>query len=81
MKWDELLNANVDTVWTGQKKTNVECPTCGRRVYLDDSVTLTSYPEKYRYWCSCGWVGFAPVRWTEVDWYHTNKNSKAVKNK
>lgn len=65
MKWDELLNENIDLHFKGQKKTDIECPTCGRHVYLDDSMILTTYPAKYRYWCSCGWVGYAPIRWTE----------------
>jgi len=65
MKWEELLNEDVDYVMTGQRLTNIDCPDCGRKIYLDTSIILTSYPAKYKYWCACGWKGYAPTRWDE----------------
>ena len=62
MKWDELLDEEVDYITTGQIQTDIECPMCGRLIYLNDTIVLTSYPAKYSYWCSCGWTDSAPVR-------------------
>lgn len=63
MTWQEFLNENIDWKYTGQEQTDIECPRCGRNVYLDKSIVLTSYPEKYLYWCSCGWHDCAPSKW------------------
>lgn len=63
MTWDEFLNENVESALNGQEKTDILCPKCGRRIYLDKTVVLTSYPAKYIYWCSCGWRNSAPKMW------------------
>ena len=47
MTWEELLdNSNIVDL-NGQVKTNIECPKCGRPIYLDNTIILTSYPAKY----------------------------------
>ena len=46
-------------------KTDIECPKCGKLVYLDSQITLTSCPEQYRYECECGWVGTSYRAWGE----------------
>lgn len=64
MKWETLLKEQVDYSGTGQMITTIECPKCGRNIYLDTTMVLTSYPAKYRYWCPCGWTDCAPQRWS-----------------
>ena len=63
MTWDEFSNIELNSQLTGQIKTDIECPQCGKHIYYDSSIILTSYPAKYRYWCTCGWSDSAPVKW------------------
>ena len=63
MTWEELLNEDISSSFNGQVQTDISCPKCGRKIYLDNTIILTSYPEKYVYWCSCGWKGFAHKKW------------------
>ena len=65
MTWEKFLDANIANNYNMQVLTDIECPQCGRKVYLDSSLILTTYPSKYHYWCSCGWEGFAPKKWLE----------------
>lgn len=38
--------------------TNIACPKCGKALWKDLSVVLTSYPPQSRIWCKdCGWAG------------------------
>lgn len=64
MTWDELLNMKFENGYDGQVLTDIDCPQCGRKIYLDARIILTTYPGKYSYWCSCGWVGSAHIRWS-----------------
>ena len=63
MKWDEMLDIDISNNYNGQVKTDIECPECGRPIYLNTGIILTTYPAKYSYWCSCGWSGCSHVRW------------------
>lgn len=63
MTWDEFLNKPVQDRWHTQIETDIECPKCGRKIYLDDTIEMTSYPGRYKYWCSCGWTGHAPLKY------------------
>ena len=63
MTWDEFLNKSIESPHNGQVLTDIDCPECGRKIYFDSTVTLTSYPAQFCYWCSCGWVGTAHERW------------------
>lgn len=65
MKWEQLLNENISERDNSQVLTNIECPKCGRNIYLNNGILLTTYPAKYSYWCSCGWTGVAPIKWTK----------------
>lgn len=65
MTWDEFLDKDISTKYNGQIKTDIECPECGRKIYYNSTIMLTSYPAKYSYWCSCGWSGAAHERWVE----------------
>jgi predicted RNA-binding Zn-ribbon protein involved in translation (DUF1610 family) len=38
--------------------TNIACPKCGKALWKDLSVVLTSCPPQSRIWCKgCGWSG------------------------
>ena len=63
MTWEEFLNEDISSSYNGQVQTDIPCPKCGRNIYLDTTIILTSYPGKYGYWCSCGWKGYAPKKW------------------
>lgn len=63
MKWEEFLDENIESSYNGQIQTDIKCPKCGRNIYLNNTIVLTSYPAKYSYWCSCGWVGTAHQKW------------------
>lgn len=63
MTWDEFLNKNIEYQHNGQVRTDIVCPECGRKIYFDSTIILTTYPAKFHYWCSCGWTGTAHERW------------------
>lgn len=63
MTWEEMLNTDISSSYNGQTQTDIPCPKCGRNIYLDETIILTSYPCKYKYWCSCGWHGSAHTKW------------------
>ena len=65
MTWDQFLNIKLNSESTGQVQTDIECPGCGRHIYLNKTIILASYPNKYAYWCSCGWSRYAPIRWAK----------------
>lgn len=62
MKWDEYQKEKQDTFNVfndGQAwlKTEVECPVCGKPIYKNITMVLTSYPPQYRYECpQCHWM-------------------------
>jgi len=63
MKWDELENKWPITVDTSPlKKTDIDCPDCGKKVYMRTDITLTTYPPQYQYECECGWIGYSFVK-------------------
>ena len=64
MKWNEFRNNVQEDNFEGQVKTTVQCPVCGRYIYLNTRVILTGYPNKYLYWCTCGWSDAAAIKWT-----------------
>ena len=66
MKWDEfngIENAELSGLTLTTKLTNITCPKCGKRIYLDDSVVLTTYPCQFSYICECGWYGYSHIKW------------------
>lgn len=62
MTWDEFNEQEIDEL-IRHKKTDIDCPKCGRKVYFDSAIRLTSFPVKYYYWCKCGWNGYSAVKW------------------
>lgn len=62
MKWDEIKDQYpAETLNTRLKKTDIDCPECGKKIFKRTDIVLTSYPPQYQYECECGWVGYAFV--------------------
>jgi len=38
--------------------TNIECPKCGKQVYVRYDIIMFSYPSQRKYECDCGWFGY-----------------------
>ena len=62
MTWEEFENANRlnDTylIEPTRKLTDIDCPKCGKKIYVRTDIVLTSYPPQSQYECDCGWVGY-----------------------
>ena len=54
--WDEYV-AHPPSYVYGKELTNITCPECGRYIYRDRSMVLTTYPPQFYYLCECGWHG------------------------
>ena len=72
MNWDEfndVSGVSKDKLRRdGQIPTDIVCPVCAKEtVFWDAHVMLLSYPEKFRYWCPCGWSGFSFKKWTSEE--------------
>ena len=66
MTWDEFNSANntvIDEYGIIHKKTDIECPKCGKPLWLNTGAASPTWPPKYEYWCDCGWVGASQKRW------------------
>ena len=64
MKWDEFNGIeNATGLPLTMVLTNISCPKCGKRIYFDNSVVLTTYPVQYSYICECGWYGYSHIKW------------------
>ena len=64
MKWEEFARKTTECVtYNGQILTNIDCPRCGKKIYYDSRVVLTTSPVQYQYWCECGWTGTAFAKW------------------
>ena len=60
MKWEDY-NKQMPQEYVFKERTqvNVECPKCGKKLWRRNDITLTTYPEQYKYECECGWWGSA----------------------
>ena len=61
MTWEEFEKMNQKEYYIDDSKrkiTNIDCPTCGKKIYVRTDIILTSYPPKSQYECDCGWVGY-----------------------
>lgn len=66
MTWDDFNKEELN-IRTGLVKTDISCPDCGRSIYWDSTIVLTSYPVKYSYVCpKCGWAGTSYKRYREI---------------
>ena len=59
MKWDEIKDRYPATLRAKLEKTDIDCPDCGKKVYMRTDIILTTYPPQYQYECECGWVGYS----------------------
>ena len=60
MKWEDYIK-NIEYIneggWT---LTDIECPECGKNIFMNMKITLSVWPPKNRYKCMfCGWEGEA----------------------
>ena len=53
MTWEEFENANRlnDTylIEPTRKLTDIDCPKCGKKIYVRTDIVLTSYPPQSQY--------------------------------
>ncbi len=62
MKWEEF-NSDL-AVAKRYVLTDIQCPVCGERIYMDTGMVLTTFPEQYQYECvHCGWYGGSHRKW------------------
>ena len=60
MTWEEHKKRELDLGCVGLKETEIECPVCGKNLYIRTDIVLTTYPETYVYECrTCDWHGYA----------------------
>lgn len=58
--WEEFKSLiNTYYYLPARTQVNVACPECGWPLWRRNDITLTTYPEQYRYECDCGWAGTA----------------------
>lgn len=64
MKWNDFTGIKIGDSRL-EEETTIECPNCGKNIYLRKDVVLTTYPPQFGYFCkSCGWVGTSFVKWS-----------------
>ena len=64
MTWEEFkkstrqfsIGFGVDTF--KKEITDIDCPKCGKKIYVRTDIVLASYPPKRQYECDCGWIGY-----------------------
>lgn len=62
MKWEDVKKQYPETSrFMNRKKTNIDCPKCGKKIFKRTDMVLTTRPVKYQYECECGWIGYAHV--------------------
>jgi len=68
MKWKDF-NENTESAFgKWYLETDIECPKCGKHLYLDRMTVLTSIPPQYQYiCCGCHWSGTSYNRWGRKD--------------
>ena len=72
MKWDSFKNMRNPSFYNdGQVQTDIECPVCGRNIFWDSRIVLTTYPEQYSYYCKCGWAGNSFRKWNGMEYAMT----------
>lgn len=55
MSWEEFKDGRFDnnSTSTTYKILDVACPVCGNRIQKNTAFVLTTFPEQYRYECTC----------------------------
>ncbi len=62
MTWEEFNDGTYEKL-TRYIKTDISCPACGRKIYLDRQTVFPASQVQYRYTCKCGWSGNSLVKW------------------
>lgn len=59
MTWEEFKKGRTATInMSPYSETDIECPICGKPIYVDNQFVLASNPPQKKYIClDCGWVG------------------------
>lgn len=58
MKWEDYKKGETYTMHPTYAITDIECPKCGEKIYMDTSVVYTSNPPQHDFYCfRCGWKG------------------------
>jgi len=65
--WEEYKNFGI-SVGTPSTYilTDIECPKCGKYIYMRTDRVLTSNPVQYSYYCDCGWGGSSYMKWNKI---------------
>jgi len=57
--WEDFKNNIHKDIPSKYQITQIICPKCGKPLYRDQSIVLTTYPPQFSYVClSCNWVGY-----------------------
>lgn len=62
MRWEDFVQKQEakKELMVGMRKVDIQCPECGKDIFLLTNIILTSYPPKNSYICkNCGWGGSA----------------------
>lgn len=61
MKWEDFKEAREKSMnrFMDARQTDIECPECGKKIYVRTNITVATYPPKSFYFCECGWSGTA----------------------
>lgn len=62
MKWEDFVQKQEEKkeLMVNMRKVDIQCPECGKDIFLITNIVLTSYPPKNAYTCTnCGWGGSA----------------------
>lgn len=58
MKWEDYRKNVIYTMNPVYTMTDIECPKCGEKIYMDTSVEYLSNPPLHDFYCfKCGWKG------------------------
>lgn len=58
MKWEDYRKGADYTISPVYAITDIECPKCGEKIYMDTSVEYLSNPPQHDFYCfKCGWKG------------------------
>ena len=66
MTWEEFIDGTYDRL-TRYVETDIICPKCGRKIYLDRQTVFLTNPPQYRYACKCGWEDGSVIKWRAKD--------------
>ena len=60
MKWEDFEKQRnlIDISTSNRQITDIECPKCGRKIFVRTDLVLASNPPQHQYECDCGWVGY-----------------------